>query len=57
MREKKNQKILPGVSFLQMKKTYDAYNEVFNQLKIIGQKYNLLLKPSVGLTDFEQAAQ
>ena len=54
---KKYEKMLPGVSVLQMKKTYEAYSEVFNQLKIIGQTYNVVLKPSLGLTDFEQAAQ
>ena len=54
---KPNEKLLPCVYVLQMKRDFEAYNEVFHQLKHLGVKNNVSLNPKRGLTDFESAAR
>jgi hypothetical protein len=39
------------------KKTFKAYDEVFEQLKRVAAKYSVSLAPTVALTDFEKVAR
>jgi hypothetical protein len=54
---KQGEKMLPLVYILMQKKTFKAYDEVFEQLKRVAAKYSVSLAPTVALTDFEKAAR
>ena len=54
---KPGEKMLPLVYILMQKRTYKAYDELFDQLKRIGLKYSSPLAPEIALTDFEKAAR
>ena len=51
------EKLLPCVFVLQMKTSYSTYNEVFNQLKVTGEKYGFSLQPRLVLADFEKSSR
>ena len=54
---KPGEKMLPLVYILMQKRTFKAYDELFSQLKLIGEKYSTPLAPKMALTDFEKAAR
>ena len=51
------EKMVPVDYVLMQKRTCDAYDEVFGQLKRIAHSYSIELAPLVCLTDFERAAR
>ena len=54
---KGQENLLPCVYVLMQNKSFAAYNELFDQLKYIDERYGFNLAPKFGHSDFEHAVR